>query len=103
MRDSRTIYFYGNEAAAKRFLKACEMYHENNIKDVHAISYGMEEKNDIYRIFPDLAEAGGLDKNAVKQAPEALEQHCQAAVRTWKNGAAHYTDCRDTKHTQCSD
>lgn len=38
------IYFYGNEAAAKRFLKACEMYHENNIKDVHAISYGMEEK-----------------------------------------------------------
>lgn len=62
------IYFYGNEAAAKRFLKACEMYHENNIKDVHAISYGMEEKNDIYRIFPELAEAGGLDKNAVKQA-----------------------------------
>lgn len=62
------IYFYGNEAAAKRYLKACEMYHENNIKDVHAISYGMEEKNDIYKIFPELAEAGGLDKNAVKQA-----------------------------------
>lgn len=62
------IYFYGNEAAAKRFLKACEMYHENNIKDVHVISYGMEEKNDIYRIFPELAEAGGLDKNVVKQA-----------------------------------
>ena len=28
----------------------------------------MKEKNDIYRIFPELAEAGGLDKNAVKQA-----------------------------------
>ena len=28
----------------------------------------MEEKNDIYKIFPELAEAGGLDKNAVKQA-----------------------------------
>ena len=73
------IYFYGNEAAAKRFLKACEMYHENNIKDVHVISYGMEEKNDIYRIFPELAEAGGLDKNVVKQAQKlgtALPSRC---------------------------
>lgn len=53
------IYFYGNEAAAKRFLKNCKMYHENKNHKVHS---------EIFKIFPELAEAGGLDKNAVKQA-----------------------------------
>lgn len=73
------IYFYGNEAAAKRFLKACEMYHENNIKDVHVISYGMEEKTifiEFSRNWQRQADWIKMSSNRRRSIGTALPSRC---------------------------